>query len=164
LALFGIFCTAFTADFTGTLSVGADTAITLQVWVNGEKKGETPLVLNDVPVGNYNISFIDPQVRDSILANETYRVPLDHPVLASLPPGMVSLIQKNLKKGVPLLARYSNYAIIVQNGKNEQVTFEAAGFSHALESEISSGKVKYALLAAGAIGIVVFIFVQVAAF
>ncbi|HMD67611.1 MAG TPA: hypothetical protein VKF42_01945 [Chitinivibrionales bacterium] len=113
-----------------TLLVKTDNGETLTVWINGIKIGKTPIQIDTLRSGFYDVSFLKPSVRDSILnlSNENTGDPQ-----ATFGAEIISsgIIDSHLSLGE--LARESNRKIRIEANEYRIVTFN---ISKATEDEM----------------------------
>jgi hypothetical protein len=96
--------------FTGKLVVRCDSGDTLPVYIDGLFKGKTPLVIEEQPVGTYQLSFMAPLVRDSILRSKKVDLPKGY---------------QKMFKGVDAVtvARLSQVNVTVKNHQTSEAEF-----------------------------------------
>jgi hypothetical protein len=98
-----------------TLVVKTDCNDTLNVWINNRKFGKTPLEIDSLPPGFYDISFIKQTLRDSIL-NLGICIPLNRDEY-------INNSNSHIFFSIGDLARESNVKFILKNNEKKEIYF-----------------------------------------
>jgi hypothetical protein len=133
-----------------TLIVNTDNGEIVDVWINRQKVGNTPFQIDTLLPGFYDISFMNPYFRDSILNTSlpthktTNPIPLES--TASLACGFSdNELKRRIEYASGELARESNVKITLQSNHRSIVLFKAGEAKKHIESERNKGTNKVVL-------------------
>lgn len=123
--------------FMGALYVRTDTGDSLPVYINGRRVGMTPFRSGPIPVGQYEVSFMRPALRDSLLnfrSASAMEIPLDYRRIFK--PGITGtdILLKSL-------AEVSTQTVVAKNNVETEVLFsvkEASDQANAASRSIYS--------------------------
>jgi hypothetical protein len=121
-----------------TLSINTDNGKSTNIWINGIIRGKTPLEIDTLTPGFYDVSFLKPTLRDSILnlTNSSF----NHPYGLGPNGELINSGSNSLFLSAGELARESNCKFNLNSNQKKQIIFHIQATKDHMKKEERKSK------------------------